>query len=103
MVFLQESHVTYEWKRGRSSEKMLRSSRGYKVAVRQVGRTDQSKVTEVQITSKDFPSAATRIEQEVEAETRFIQGYRCRDIAAQLLGPDARQPSARAAAPCCGP
>ena len=46
---------------------MLRSSRGRKVAVRQVGRTDQVKVTEVQITTKGFASAAT---QEVEAEQR---------------------------------
>jgi hypothetical protein len=54
-----------------------------------MGRTDQSKVTEVQITTKDFasPSAATQATQEVEAETtRFFQGYRCRGMAAQLLG-----------------
>lgn len=51
--------------------RMCSKALGVKVAVRQVGRADQSKVTETQITSKDFPKRGHAcIEQEVEAEQR---------------------------------
>lgn len=70
---------------------MLRSPRGLEVAVRQVGRADQSKVAEVQITSKDFPSAATRASsRKLRRNTEGVPSYRCRDTTAQLWGPDAR-------------
>lgn len=41
------------------------------MAVRQVGRADQSKVTELQITSKDFPKRGhARVEQELRRNNR---------------------------------